>query len=145
MDPTLEDNLFSGGLTASDYDLLTSGTYAAAQDPYTAIDNGTVNNGVQGTGNASSAGLVDPGTTGSTYTPPNWLSSLTGALTAGTTLAGAVNTQLAPIIGGKPAAGPAQAGQPATGTTFSIGGIKFTPVVLIVLAVVAFLLFGKKR
>lgn len=145
MDDTLDDNLFSGGLTASDYDLLTSGSYAASQDPYTASDNGTVNNGVTGTGSASSAGLVDPGVNGSTYTPPSWLASITGAATALGTAAGAVNTQLAPIIGGKPAAGPAQAGQTTAGTTFSIGGIQVSPVVLIVLAVLAFLIFGKKR
>jgi hypothetical protein len=144
MDEDLEDNLFSGGLTASDYDVLTSGNYAAAQDPYTASDNGTVNNGVQGTGTASSAGLVDPGVTGSTYTPPSWLSQITGAVTGLAGTAGAVNTQLAPLIGGVPAAGPGVAGQPVAGTTFSIGGISITPVMLIIGAVVAFLLFRKK-
>src|SRR5579872_916744 len=59
----------SGNSSPSDWDLLTGGVYADAQDPATALDNGTVNNAVAGTGLATSVGTIAPPSDGSSYSP----------------------------------------------------------------------------
>src|SRR5579872_6164544 len=98
----------SGNSSPSDWDLLTGGVYADAQDPATALDNGTVNNAVAGTGLATSVGTIAPPSDGSSYSPASWLSALSGIANT----AGQISTQLAPVIGGRPVISPAQAGQP---------------------------------
>jgi hypothetical protein len=90
----------SGGMTASDYDVLTGGSLSANQNLYDALDNGTLNTKSSG------------GKTTSTYTPPAWLRA-TMKTSAGTQRTAA--TSNAPLINGMPASGPAEAGQPQRG------------------------------
>jgi|SRR5581483_2252162 len=135
-----DSNLISGDGSAADYAAVAGDTYVANQDAFTAADNGTVS--VDNSGNGSTAAV----------STPDWY---TGILTdfndAAKATAGAYTT-VAPIIGGKPAASPTQAGQtPANGSsTLTVGGAKLSLWVVagVVAAVAAiagfFLLRGKK-
>jgi hypothetical protein len=109
-------NAVSGNASASDYDLLTGGSLSYFQDPFSAADNGTLNNNTTSspTGTASPSGTMTPPANGASYTPPSWLQSLFGQGTSGG-VGGAINTAVGSLINGQHAAGPAQAGQ--TGTT----------------------------
>jgi hypothetical protein len=124
MDETNADlNAISGNGSPSDYDLLTGGMYSSSQDPYSAVDNGTVNNSTTGTGSASAQGTITPPAGGASYTPPSWLQSL-NALTSSAASLSPIVTQANALINGRPVTGPAQAGQQATpgSPTFSLGG-----------------------
>jgi hypothetical protein len=147
---TADNSAIFGYASPSDYDLLTGGSYSTAQDPYTAVDNGTVNNSTTGTGTASTQGTATPPAGGASYTPPSWLSSITGLASSVGSAVNSGYTSILPIIGGKPAAGPAQAGQvPATGTakTVSVGGSSFsmTTLLLVIAGIAAAFFFFKKK
>lgn len=136
----------SGNASPSDWDLLTGGGYSWAQDPATAMDNGTVNNSSTGTGTASNSGTVAPPAGGASYTPPAFLQTLSSLATT----FGQAATAVSPIINGKPVTSPAAAGSPAptTGATVQIGGSMLSSkMIMIIVAVVAgyFLLFRRRR
>lgn len=145
MDQTNADqNAILGMGSPSDYDLLTGGSYSSAQDPFTANDDGTVNNAVTGTGTASAKGTVTPPAGGASYTPPAWLQDLTGLGAA----ANQAYTSVAPIIGGKPAPGPAAAGQQPAGAAKTVSGTIAgfpTKTVLIIAGIAALFFFWKKK
>lgn len=117
LDPGL--SAIGGGASPSDYDLLTGGLLAFAQDPFSAADNGTLNNqdslGPDGTPVGTGAAVTPtvptpPGA--SSYTPPNWATLLTNL--AGT--ASNIVTTAGGVINGKPVNSPGQAGAtPAPG------------------------------
>lgn len=133
-----------GNATGADYDVITGGYYADAQDPWTALDNGLINNGQVGTGDGGAAykQYATAPAGGSSYTPPGWWQNLTGFIGA----AGNVATSVAPIINGKPAISPSAAGQLNTtgAATVSYGGF---PIMWIVAAAIGLLalLFLRRR
>jgi hypothetical protein len=134
----------SGNGTPASYDVSTDGYYSANQDTATALDNGTLVNTATGAlaGSAPTAGTLTPPANGASYTPPGWLSGLTGL---GSSLGNLV-TQATGIINGKPATGPGTSGNtPAAGATVSVGGLSLsTPMLLIGAAIVGFILLKKK-
>lgn len=142
MDETSDDSLVNGTGSPSDYDMITGGAYSYNQTAFDTVDNGTTANTSTGTGSAPAANA--PPANGSSYTPPGWLSSLSGLATT----AGQVTTQLTPIINGKPATSPAAAGQSGANTGNAPAGalVKSSSTVLLFLAagVAALFLFGKK-
>ena len=117
MDETADDSLILGTGSPADYDAVTGGSLAAAQDPFSSADEGTLNSSNTGTGGAPATNAVAAPSSGSSSTPPFWLSSLFGAASSAATTA---NTTAATIIGGKPAVSPTQAGQSTLPTTRTV-------------------------
>lgn len=146
-----DQSLIDGTGDPSQYDVATGGVYAASQNPVDALDNGTINNSVTGTGTASPANTVTPPAGGSSYTPSSWLSSLAGLGSVAQNLAqtaAQINTTAQPIINGKPAVSPAAAGVPAsTSPLVTVGKSSISTTMLIVgaLVVAAIAYFATKK
>lgn len=80
MDNDPNDSLVNGDGDTTDFSTQYGAQYVASQTPYDSVDNGTITQ--TGSGNTTTA----------TYTPPSWLTGITGLLNAGAPVASTVGT-----------------------------------------------------